>query len=125
MKHIEPRISTLFGMAIDDSDEQYSNASGPTIRSLESGSSVTSRSDLQDMRHFDCIISINFGMQIQASASQCENEPAKKTRESKIKSISLLNSRRSDTAGSKVLTCNRSSNRPSASTTTKELVAFT
>jgi hypothetical protein len=71
-KHSEQRISTHFGIQIDESDEQFLNASDPIRRSLDDDSNLTSRRDLHDDRQFEQRISTQFGIQIHNSDAQFE-----------------------------------------------------
>jgi hypothetical protein len=55
-KHSDPRISTLFGIKIDSSDE-YENADDSIRVKCEFDSNVIDESDSQDEKHFDPKIS--------------------------------------------------------------------
>jgi hypothetical protein len=65
-KHFEQRISTLFGIKIDWSDEDE-NANGSIRVNCEFDSNVINESDLQFEKHFDPRSSTLFGIKIDSS----------------------------------------------------------
>jgi hypothetical protein len=60
-KHFDSRISTLFGIKIDRSDE-HENAWDSIRVNREFDSNVIDESDLQDEKHFDPRISTLLGI---------------------------------------------------------------
>jgi hypothetical protein len=62
-KHPDPRISTLFGIKIDSSDEDE-NTSDSIRVNREFDSNVTDKNDLQDEKHFEPRISTLRGIMI-------------------------------------------------------------
>jgi hypothetical protein len=62
-KQDDPRISTLFGIKIDSSDE-YENASDSIRVKCEFDSNVIDESDSHLEKHFDPRISTLFGIKI-------------------------------------------------------------
>jgi hypothetical protein len=62
-KHFDPRISTLFGIMIDESDDSE-NASDSIRVKHEFDSNVIDESDLQCEKHFDPRISTFLGIKI-------------------------------------------------------------
>jgi hypothetical protein len=65
-KHSEPRISTLRGIMIDESDE-LSNAFDSIRVKCEFDSNVIDESDLQCEKHFDPRISTFLGIKIDST----------------------------------------------------------
>jgi hypothetical protein len=62
-KHFDPRISTLFGIKIDSSDE-YENAFDSIRVNCEFGSNVIDESDSQHKKHLDARILTLLGISI-------------------------------------------------------------